>query len=876
MLFRLFLGLLPVAASLAAQSDPACELSVVIGSPTIYSGDGGPLDQARFFDIRGIAADSEGRLYVADSGNFRVRRVDADGTVRTIAGSGEAPGEFAEGPATRMAISPVRVAIDPLDRLYLLSGSRILRLDGDGLLRVAAGSGVSGSDGDGGPALDAAMIPTDLAVSSTGEIFVLDRGAGSIRRVRGDGIIETAVGRSDFGGFSGVIEAGPDGDLYFADQSRTIRVLRADGSIEAVAGGGRLVPDETGDVAAGDLAVPRQVAILAWSPSQGLVFGPLSGSLVQLRNGRVRRFGSAAAADGVFLGDRLISAGGPRLFATEAQGERTLFGGSSTIFWPDEADGQTIPAGTVSGMDVAPDGRLFLATGINGTVHVMRPDGVVQRFAGIGVADQVAEDGVSAIDAPLNWPWDVAFEPDGSLLIAEARALRIRRVDAGGALATAVFMNAVGNPWSLETTGEGAILALHALAPGAGFGGIWTSGEPQPVGLVARASEGLAAHGLPDRTAAIEALPDGSVLAAGVGAGSIFRAFPDRRAEAWPRLLSRPDVMTADAEGNVYVADAIAGLWRRGADGRWVLLSPRQTLRNIEPGVPVLTVGFGRIQAMAADGNGGLYLYDSAREVVGRVAEADRCAGRTPPLITQGGIVNGASFVGSGVSPGMIFSLFGENLGPESVLSGRIGSDGQIATELAGVRVLFDAVPAPLLFVSRGQIGAVIPYSVGPGADLNDRPLATVERDGEVATRFVSLVPALPALFTLDASGGGQAAALNQDGTVNGADNPARPGDVVVLYATGEGETDPPGVDGKIAADILPQPLLPVEVTIGNQAADVLYAGGAPGLVAGVMQVNARLAEELDPGQQRVVLRVGRAASDSSASSREVTVSVGP
>jgi uncharacterized protein (TIGR03437 family) len=98
--------------------------------------------------------------------------------------------------------------------------------------------------------------------------------------------------------------------------------------------------------------------------------------------------------------------------------------------------------------------------------------------------------------------------------------------------------------------------------------------------------------------------------------------------------------------------------------------------------------------------------------------------------------------------------------------------------------------------------------------------------------------------------------------SLNGPANPALPGSIVVLYVTGEGQTDPPGIDGKLAAGSLPKPRLPVAVEIDGIDAEVLYAGAAPTLVAGVMQVNVRLPPGVRPGDAvPVLVRVGEATN---------------
>jgi uncharacterized protein (TIGR03437 family) len=120
----------------------------------------------------------------------------------------------------------------------------------------------------------------------------------------------------------------------------------------------------------------------------------------------------------------------------------------------------------------------------------------------------------------------------------------------------------------------------------------------------------------------------------------------------------------------------------------------------------------------------------------------------------------------------------------------------------------------------------------------------------------------VPGILTANASGTGQGAILNEDGSVNSSSNPARKGSIAVIFATGEGQTNPRGVDGKIAATVpLPAPLLPVTATVNNLPAEVLYAGAAPTLVAGVLQVNLRIPLDTPSGDIPVVLLVGTVSS---------------
>jgi uncharacterized protein (TIGR03437 family) len=133
----------------------------------------------------------------------------------------------------------------------------------------------------------------------------------------------------------------------------------------------------------------------------------------------------------------------------------------------------------------------------------------------------------------------------------------------------------------------------------------------------------------------------------------------------------------------------------------------------------------------------------------------------------------------------------------------------------------------------------------------------------------VPVAIAAPGLFSLDGSGAGPGVILNQDGSVNSATKPAAAGSVVAIFGTGEGQTAPLGIDGVITGVILREPLNAVSLTIGGQAAKVVYAGSAPALVAGVLQVEAIVPNGLKSGPQALVLTVGSASSQSS-----VTVAV--
>lgn len=231
------------------------------------------------------------------------------------------------------------------------------------------------------------------------------------------------------------------------------------------------------------------------------------------------------------------------------------------------------------------------------------------------------------------------------------------------------------------------------------------------------------------------------------------------------------------------------------------------------------------------------------------------------PSVSVSSIASAASYVSGSVAPGEIVVLNGNSIGPSNLTTYMLSDvRDSLSVSVAGTRILFDDAPAPIIYVSAMQSSVIVPYGVAARA----RTQVVVEFNGARSVPVtVPVVPSKPALFSANASGQGQGAILNEDNTFNSADNPALRGHVVVMYGTGEGQTDPAGVDGRLALLTLPKPLLPVSVTIGGIAAEVLYAGATPEQVAGLFQINAVVPFGAPSGALDVVVSVGGARSRS-------------
>jgi uncharacterized protein (TIGR03437 family) len=230
------------------------------------------------------------------------------------------------------------------------------------------------------------------------------------------------------------------------------------------------------------------------------------------------------------------------------------------------------------------------------------------------------------------------------------------------------------------------------------------------------------------------------------------------------------------------------------------------------------------------------------------------------PGFSAAAVVNSASFIaGGGVAPGELISIFGKNLGPATPQSLQL-ANGMVTTSLGGVRVLVNGVPAPMVLAYSGQVNAIVPFEV------QSSPTAAIQIEYagvESALVTVPVAPAVPGIFTVNSSGTGAIAALNQSGSLNSSTSPAAPGSIVTLYLTGAGQTTPAGVDGLVAVNpsLLPLPALPVSAQIGGLAATVYYAGNSVGIVSGAIQLNVMVPAGLSSGPQTVSVKVGSASS---------------
>jgi uncharacterized protein (TIGR03437 family) len=307
--------------------------------------------------------------------------------------------------------------------------------------------------------------------------------------------------------------------------------------------------------------------------------------------------------------------------------------------------------------------------------------------------------------------------------------------------------------------------------------------------------------------------------------GSVIRPFSE---------TDRIEALALDSSGRAYVVGftasstfpQTAGAFGRGRDF-FTVLSADGSLAEFSS---LLPAGFA--SAGVAVGHGGDI------HLLGPSGYASRIAagGFTLPLLL--GVANAADGLVAGkVSPSELIAIFGNGIGPDVPANLRLDPQGNVAKVLAGVEVRINGVPVPILYAQRDQINAVAPYWIfgSPAATLQIRREGAIVSESKLGVRYIN-----PGVFRNFASGIGvtgdyPAAALNQDQTVNSEANPARYGSIVSIYATGFGPTRPVLNDGEISLVTMPRPEQEVGVESEPTPLEVLYAGQAPGIVAGVM-----------------------------------------
>lgn len=441
---------------------------------SLFRGDGGPATQATFWQPQGVAVDSKGRIYVADILNGRVRRINTDGTISTIAGDGTFKMRYGVAASTTSAGYPKSIFIDKNDVIYVADSDdhRVFKLDPQTLyITLVAGNGSASSTGDNGPASAANVNrPYDIAVDAQGNVYIVERDGNRIRRIDLNGIITTICGAGGVPGYNGDnIPAAtaqlnsPNGlwadgnDLYVADSGNNrIRRIRS-GVITTVAGTG--AQGFAGDGGPALNAVFNSPFGVRMDPAGNLYITDAgsarirridraTGIITTVAGTSTANTGDSGPAAGSYLrapsGLVLGPAGGGTIVFTDSSQNRVRAidanGLISTLAGADDfgdTDGPAAAARFNNPTGLASDGKgnYFVADTKNHRVRKIDAKGNVTTVA--GTTKGYAGDNQAAVSAKLNGPTALAIHPKtGELYVSDAGNDCVRKVDARGIITT--------------------------------------------------------------------------------------------------------------------------------------------------------------------------------------------------------------------------------------------------------------------------------------------------------------------------------------------------------------------------------------------------------------------------------------------------------
>jgi uncharacterized protein (TIGR03437 family) len=818
---------------------------------------------ARMTAPRAIAQGVDNAIYFFDSGNRLIRRILPNGNIQTYAGKGAEvnQGNGDGGPALTSLVDAAGLFADPNGDLLIADaeGHRLRRISSrSGIISTFVGTGEIGFAGDGQPAILARLqSPSSLWIDARGHLNFVDRGNHRIRRVNASsdatgGRVETIAGRGHAGGDGGAAAtaqlllpeaaiAGPGNAIFVADTgNHCVRRISAEGIITTFAGRCGL-PGNTGD------SGPATEALL--NEPAGLTFD---------------------AEGSLFIADR----GNHRIRRVQANGViSTLAGANNNIRRP-----QGIA------FDPALLRYIYFTNEFGGT-RVSRLDVVRQEVATIagGTNDQsgFTGDGGAAGTALLNGPSDVATDARGNIWIVDRNNNRVRRIDAATGIINSV--QTVTSPSRVAVDGAGTLFVTqsgpehHRLVRGAET-------------LAGGAASGFAGDGLFSASALLDSPAGVSVL-------------PDGRLLVADRMNHRIRVLTPRAVQQVEIR---AGNNQSGAPGS-VLTAPLSVRVLLAGGAPAPGVsvafavasGSATLSAATAitDTNGIANTQVTFGPVAGAVVvtatvtgiepvrftlTATGQSGATRPVINPGGIagVGGSVPPVTIVSANTIVSIYGTGFlrtGNGRRVSAEEIVGGRLPTELLGVCVTFNGVRAAMLDVFATQLNVLVPplpastvaasvkvhTSCGTPDELqSDSEIVTTLAASPGFLFFVTNANGVNPVAAADAVTGALVGPLD---LLGGGFSPARPGDVVTIYMTGLGPTNPALDVGEIPRVAAPV-TNPVTVRLGEQtlaASDVLYAGAAPSLV--IYQINIRIPATAPAGNLPISVSIGSLSTPAGA-----------
>jgi sugar lactone lactonase YvrE len=574
-----------------------------------FGGDGGPASAARLNTPYGVALDGAGNLFIADLGNNRVRKVSPDGTISTV-------------PGTENLVAPRNVALDRAGTLYIseFGGHRVWRLRPDGVVESVVGNGTPGFAGDGGIASAAKLsYPAGLAFDTTGALYIADSSNHRVRKVAA-GVITTVLGSGDPGAalpnqlnLPTSVAIDSAGDLYVADSgNQRIQFVSATGTITTLPGTGRdLALDRAGNLFLGsgshllEIGTDLSLRTIAGDGSYG--YRGDGGAATSARlNGPVALAFSAAGT--LYIADQKNL----RVRAVDSKGVITTALGDGT------AGSAPNQLGYPAGVAVGPSGAIFVSDQNNDRIQVMTAAGDIQTLAGTG-APGFNGDGLPAASTQLFSPGAMTISGDGTLYFADAGNGRVRNVNTAG------IVNTI------------APVAARGVAVD-GAGNVYCS------------------DGALHRIMRID-LRGGMSILAGTGAPG----FAGDGGPASAARVNTPGGLAVDEQGNLYVSDT--------GNNRIRMIAPDGTIHTIagngmadfaDDAGPALSASLNAPAGLTIDDKGNIWIADTGNNRIRKLTPGPIAVEQIQALA----IVNAASMQPGPVAPGEIVSIFGLGIGP--------------------------------------------------------------------------------------------------------------------------------------------------------------------------------------------------------------------
>ena len=612
-----------------------------------FSGDGGPATDAELNSPFGLAFDDADNLYIADSGNHRIRRIDlATGIITTLAGSGSPAFEGDDGSALDAAFhAPHGVDVDRHGNIYIADtlNNRIRKVDAfNGIVTTIAGTGIAGSSGDLGLAVNAQLNqPNDVAVDDLGKVYIADTGSHVIRQIDAQGVIITLAGQRNV----------PVNPVTVANSGPAQNaVLRNPLSLTLDQGQRNLYVADTGNHLVRRILLNNVIEDTLITTEAGSVDGS-AGYDGEDRNAIVSSLDSPSAVAINSLGEVYIAdTGNQRVRAIVSAGERrpkiliTVAGNGESSFSGERTPATNATLHFPSDVALDPDGNVYFSdTGNHRVRRVNLSTGLISTVAGNGVAGSRGVGG-RGTDTRLHSPEGLAFDSRGRLYIADTGNNRVLRLNLNNGIIHA--LTEVGLPGSNSTSTVAVFTGPTSLAIDSsdnlyiaemedhrirmmdlGAGGISTVAGDGSADFTGDGGQAIRAKLNKPEGVAVD--PDGNIVISDTGnrrirrieigtgvittiAGDGRRGYAGDGGPAIEASLVVPRRVAVDADGNVFISDAIDHRIRAiKPDGTMTTVAGDGIIAFAGDGGPATSASLNRPLGMAIDAAGNLYFADN-------------------------------------------------------------------------------------------------------------------------------------------------------------------------------------------------------------------------------------------------------------------------